>query len=256
MCLILFAWQPDTEFPLVVASNRDEYHARESEPATFWKTHPEVLAGRDLEANGTWMGTTRQGRFAAVTNFREALPITASSLKSRGALVEAFLIGQTHPLAYAEHVSANADAYRGFNLLIGDKNTLVYVSNRGKKLTVLDAGIYGLSNHLLDTPWPKVVAGKTHLQRALSHSPNEAHLLHMLSDVQIATDDTLPDTGVGIERERMLSPIRLISPNYGTRVSTVLIRHQHGTQRFSERRWNADGTESETLRYLLGPAQP
>lgn len=231
MCLIALAWQAHPDYPLVVAANRDEFHARAAAPARFWPEAPAVLAGRDLAAGGTWMGVTRDGRFAALTNVRE--PGRAQGSRSRGLLVSKYLLSDALPLAYAEAVMAAGDDYSGFNLLVGDAATLVICSNRGTPPTVLAPGVYGLSNHLLDSPWPKVVRAREALRAQVAgrggtvaggvSGPDLASLLQLLADDAAAPDQELPDTGVGLAMERMLSSPFIRSAVYGTRSSTVLL---------------------------------
>ena len=202
MCLIALAWQAHPDFPLIVAANRDEFHARAAAPARFWPEAPWLLAGRDLDAGGTWMGVTRDGRFAALTNFRE--PLAAKGKRSRGFLVSEYLLSWADPIAYADSVRAEGGHYSGFNLLVADGERLVAVSNRGMAPTVLPPGVYGLSNHLLDTPWPKVRRARDAL-RATVRAPTVEGLMHLLADDAAAPDEELPDTGVGPVLERLLS---------------------------------------------------
>lgn len=220
MCLIALAWQAHPDFPLIVAANRDEFYQRPAAPARFWEDAPAVLAGRDLAAGGTWMGVTRQGRFAALTNYRE--PGAPAGARSRGLLVSAFLAGRESPADYAARVAGEGGEYSGFSLLLGTPDSLVAVSNRGLVPTALAPGVHGLSNHLLDTPWPKVEKAKAGLTAALQASAPDDTLFHLLADAEPAPEPALPDTGVGRDMERLLSPLFIRSPNYGTRVSTVL----------------------------------
>lgn len=237
MCLIALAWQVHPDYPLVVAANRDEFHARATAPARFWPGCPSLLAGRDLAAGGTWMGVAREGRFAALTNFRE--PQAAKGLKSRGLLVSEYLQSSAGPLDYAEAVMRQAEAYSGFNLLVADGESLVIASNRGMAPRRLPPGVYALSNHLLDSPWPKVERARRALQAELA-APGVAGLLHLLADDAAAPDEDLPDTGVGLALERLLSPPFIRSPGYGTRASTVLLAGRERL-RFVEQSFTAEG---------------
>lgn len=221
MCLILFAWQQHADYSLIVAANRDEYYSRPSAAADFWGDAPQILAGRDLQAGGTWMGVTRSGRFAALTNVREPLRPYSGNL-SRGELVSDFLTSEQTPQDYAVDVLARGDEYAGFNLLLGNVDSLLWVSNRADAPLTLNPGVYGISNHVLDTPWPKVVTGKLRFS-GLLQNPDYLHLLDLLQDSTSAEEGTLPDTGVGLEMERLLSPMFIRSPLYGTRASTVLL---------------------------------
>jgi uncharacterized protein with NRDE domain len=220
MCLIVLAWQAHPDFPLVLAANRDEFHHRATAPARFWPEAPELLAGRDLVAGGTWLGVTRSGRFAALTNYRE--PGAPRGECSRGLLVSSFLQGDAEPMTHAQAVMAEADRYSGFNLLLGEGGELVVLSNRGMPPRRLAPGVHALSNHLLDTPWPKVEKAHAGLA-AQQAAPDVDSLLRLLADADPAPDEYLPDTGVGLEMERMLSPLFIRSPRYGTRASTVLL---------------------------------
>lgn len=225
MCLILFAYDAHPEYRLVLAANRDEFHARPTAPAAPWEDAPWVVAGRDLRGGGTWLGVTRRGRWAALTNYRDARE-HAPDAPSRGHLVADYLLGEEPPAAYLAAVHSGAEAYNGFNLLVGDRESVHWYSNRaaggGRPLA---PGVYGLSNHLLDTPWPKVTRGKEALSRILSGAGRAEPdaLLELLLDGTYAADHELPDTGVGIERERMLSSLFIASPEYGTRSSTALL---------------------------------
>ena len=235
--MIFLAFGRHPEHPLVVAANRDEFYDRPTVAAASWVDHPQVMAGRDLAAGGTWLGVTDDGKFAAVTNFRE--PGAPAGPLSRGALVADFLIGHLRPQTYLETVSANADKYSGFNLLIGHfgtTNELFYFSNRENKIRRLKPGIYGLSNHLLNTAWPKVsLGGQRFAELVAAPDSKNADYFDLLSDETLADDADLPDTGVGPEREKVLSPIFVRTPVYGTRSSTLVMFNNDGTWSFEER---------------------
>jgi uncharacterized protein with NRDE domain len=235
MCLILFAWKMHENFPLVLAANRDEFHERPSAPAAFWEDAPDLLAGRDLREGGTWLGITREGRLAALTNYRDPTSLKIGA-PSRGRLVCDYLRGREIPEAYLLRIAPDADLFNGFNLLVGDPERLFCFSNRGARER-LDPGIYGLSNRLLDTPWPKVERGKTALLALLAgkQDPSPETLFDLLTDRTRPPDDRLPDTGVGLAWERILSPLFIESPVYGTRSSTVLLIDRRGDVTFAER---------------------
>ncbi len=233
MCLILLAWRAHPDYPLVVAANRDEFFSRRTAAADFWEDASEVLAGRDLEAGGTWLGITRQGRFAALTNFRDPARIRQGA-PSRGDLVSRYLRGSEPPQAFLQTLAPVAANYSGFNLVFGDRDSLWYFSNCGEGAGQLAAGIYGLSNHLLDTPWPKVARGKSALGAALLALPDEGPLFSLLRDERIAPDDTLPRTGISLEWERLLSAAFISARGYGTRSATVLLMNASGNVRFIE----------------------
>lgn len=238
MCLILFAYRSHPKYRLILAANRDEFYARPTAQLDFWDDYPDVLAGRDLEQMGTWMGVTNRGRFAAITNFRNPQSMKPQS-PSRGKLVSDFLTGKMSPKTYLEQLAVTANCYNGFNLLVGDTDQLYYYSNHGNDICCLGPGIYGLSNHLLDTPWPKVAHGKKQLTRLVQgyDDPPDETLFSLLQDQTEATDEKLPDTGVDIAWERILSPIFITSPDYGTRSSSVLKIDLKGKMRFSECTW-------------------
>lgn len=234
MCLILIACGTHPDFPLVVAANRDEHYIRPTAAAAFWSDHPHILAGRDLECLGTWLGVTRDGRFAALTNFRNPRA-RKSDAPSRGRLVSGFLESKMEPRAYLERIAPSASSYNGFNLLLGDVNELLCFSSHTAAVQQLRAGVYGVSNHLLDTPWPKVTRGKQRLRAAMAHEPSAEALLDLLYDSEPAREDELPDTGVGAGVERILSPALIVSDRYGTRASTAVLFGRDGNVSFTER---------------------
>jgi len=223
MCFIVFAYQVHPSYRFIAAANRDEYYERPSSPVAFWEDAPQVLAGRDLKEGGTWMGITRGGKFAAITNFRDPMA-SKTNAPSRGQLVSNFLTGSESVASYVNKIFRQAQKYNGFNLICGDHKDLFVYSNRGK-IEKLEAGIYGLSNHLLDSPWPKVIKGKRALSEAMNKkgSDLETALFKILSDHKMAPVHKLPSTGVDLEWERLLSSIFIESPSYGTRSSNVLL---------------------------------
>lgn len=246
MCLILIAWQVHPDYPLVVAANRDEFFSRPTAAADFWPQAPNLLAGHDLEAGGAWLGITRQGHFSALTNFRDPAQNMPGRL-SRGALVAGFLSGNATPERYLE--SIDGGAYNGYNLLLADNRNLWWTSNVSGEKRRLAPGIYGLSNHLLDTPWPKVGAGKTALTQALDALPDERPLFQLLADSSVHPDHRLPATGVPLEWERLLSAAFVKSPGYGTRSSTVITLRRDGWLNFDEQTWLADAQPGPRVRY-------
>jgi uncharacterized protein with NRDE domain len=221
VCLILLVWQGHPRYPCIIAANRDEYHERATEPAHWWPDRARIFAGRDLSAGGTWLGITRSGRFAALTNYR-APSQRRTDAPSRGALVTRILESDdsvADELKVLRRVGAD---YNGFNLLFSDGERLgVYESARGEGRE-LGPGVYGLSNHLLDTPWPKVQHAKARLQAALRHMTDPTAALALLRDDLPALDDELPRTGVSLEWERLLSSAFVRGIDYGTRCSTVV----------------------------------
>ncbi len=243
MCLILFAHRVHPGFPLIVAANRDEFHGRPAAAADFWDSPAGVLAGKDLEAGGTWLGVSRAGRFAAVTNFTEDPPDPLPP-RSRGALVSDFLAdAELDPERYLLGVAQHAQEYRAFNLLVGDAESLWYYSNRIAKPRQLEPGTYGLSNHLLDTEWPKVRQGKSALtvfEEAESH-PDIQTLLNLLADETRPSDAELLAAGLDPERMRRAAPCFIRGDVYGTRASTVVLMRQDGTIAFTEVGFGPEG---------------
>lgn len=225
MCLIIFAWKVIPGMPLIAAANRDEFYQRPASAAGWWEDHPDIYAGRDLQAGGTWLGVTRAGRFAALTNVR-APSEKRPDAPTRGKLVSDYLSGSLTPEQYIEQIRPGAAAYNGFNLLIGDRDTLLWYSNKGdedpRNGKPLGYGVYGLSNALLDTPWPKVTRAKAQFASLLCQGAPEETFFELLSDSTRANDCRLPSTGISLEWERVLSSIFICSPNYGTRASTVV----------------------------------
>jgi uncharacterized protein with NRDE domain len=251
MCLIALAWQAHPAYRLIVAANRDEYFRRPAAPADFWDDHRKVLAGRDLEAGGTWLGITLDGRFAALTNYRNPAD-RRTGVPSRGALVADFLTGSARPAEYAKALEKRAASYNGFSLLVGNEGSLWFFSNRGSPPQRVPPGVHGLSNHLLDTPWPKVEKAKTALSAHLREPFDADIAFGLLSDTQRAPSQQLPSTGVSLELEERLSAIRILaSGGYGTRCSTVLCFGSAGRVEFHERSYREDGSASGTVSYRL-----
>lgn len=238
MCLILVAYRCHPGYRLLVAANRDEFYDRPATPLAFWDDAPQVMAGRDLKAGGTWLGITRTGRFAALTNYRDPTR-QAPNAPSRGRLVGDYLQSDEPARAYLDRLIQDADAYNGFNLLLGDAEGLFYYANYAGPARALEPGLYGLSNHFLDTPWPKVERSRAALRQLLNRHTDLApdELLQLLEDRTSAPDAELPHTGVSLEWERWLSPIFITAPGYGTRASTVLLARDCGNTRMIEVTW-------------------
>lgn len=251
MCLILFALHSHPELPLVLAANREERHARATAALAPWTDEPDILAGRDLVAGGTWLGLHRSGRFAAITNLREGIP-TTPALRSRGDLTRGFLCGKADAETYARHIYSEREHYAGFNLLIGDHGGLWYCAT-GAEPRRLQPGIYGLSNGLLDTPWPKVVNGKAALQSAMKNTANPADLLvelqAALTDRRQPPDHELPDTGIGLDVERTLGSCFIAGDEYGTRASTALLIDRNGIATVHERSFGPGGVAGDAKQY-------
>lgn len=252
MCILFFALKSHPEFPLVILSNRDEFYQRETRSAHFWTDYPDLLAGLDVQAGGTWLGVTRAGKFAAVTNYREK-PTPPQDYLSRGALVADYLKGQQTPQEYATKVQQQAIRYQGFNLILGSREDCYYVSNRNEQMLCLKDGIYALSNHLLDTAWPKVSWGKQLFRQRLrqNHPNHHQDLMEILQRREYFPDAELPDTGVGLELERVLSPLYVQTPIYGTRASTLVWSDAAGKIVFQEYTHASGQWGQEVKTYVL-----
>jgi uncharacterized protein with NRDE domain len=246
MCLILLSYDVHPVYRMVLAANRDEYYSRPTAPIAFHDDSPEILGGRDLKHHGMWLGVTRAGRIAAITNYRDQ-GVKISGAPSRGFLVRDFLAGDSSPRDYLEHVKSDKDRYHGYNLLIGDRSGLFYYSNRGDRIRKLTSGMYGLSNHLLNTPWPKIAKGKSGLDNLLNEKGkiNPENIFDLLKDGSVPPDHMLPDTGVGLEWERVLSPLFITSEFYGTRSSSIIFIEREGEITFMERTFIQDGGVSK-----------
>jgi uncharacterized protein with NRDE domain len=235
MCLIFISLRQHPQFPLLMAANRDEFYQRQTAVADFWPDHPHVLGGRDLEAGGTWMGITRSGRISLLTNYRD-LGNLKTQAPSRGHLVSDYLLSQAQPEDYLKQIEPTAGQYNGFNVLVGTHTELFYLSNYKKGIAQLAPGLHGLSNHLLNTPWPKVARGKEKIAAVWQQPHVRAdEVFEVLFDDLRAPDDQLPDTGIGLERERALSSMFIKSPGYGTRCSTFISVDLHNHVFFAER---------------------
>jgi uncharacterized protein with NRDE domain len=247
MCLILFAWKCHPRYALAIAANRDEFHERPTREAGFWPDAPSLFAGQDLRAGGTWLGITLDGRFAAVTNYRDGRKGEQAGKRSRGDLPVQFLLGAQTAEAYCNALPGSAEEYNGYNLLACDGQELWYYGNRGGAPQALGPGLYGLSNRLLDTPWPKVERGKAGLAGWLTQEgAGPEGLLQVLAQPDTAPDHLLPDTGVPLDWERRLSAIRIDSPGYGTRSSAVWLREGE-VWRGADRHYAPDGTWRDRL---------
>lgn len=239
MCLVVVAFRVDADYPLIVAGNRDEFHARPARDAAWWPDEPDVLGGRDLQAGGTWLGLHRAGRFATVTNYRDADQPSAR-LRSRGELVSGFLTSALSPAEYLQTIAA--DDYAGFNLLVSDTQTLAYLSNRGGGLRELPAGVYGLSNATLDSPWEKVERSKSLLQRLVAAgSSNETELMRLLADRQKGPASEVRSDRLPFATAHAITAPFIVLPDYGTRCSTVVRAAAAGNWTFLERRFDAAG---------------
>ena len=254
MCTILFSYKATPGYQLILAANRDEFTNRQTEPLVYWQDSKGVLAGRDLQQGGTWLGLGLKGRIGAITNFRE--PQRGSTeYPSRGEIVSNYLAAKGSGANFQKELETKASKYRGFNLLFGTSDTIYYYSNRAETMLQLEPGIYGLSNHLLDSDWPKVTRGKTLLARVLTKTVFTAEdIFSILSDNHQPEEKLLPDTGIGKVWERLLGSIFITSEMYGTRSSAVITIKDDGYTEFRERTfvhradgWQADGEKFYSL---------
>lgn len=257
MCLILLALRKHPNYKLILAANRDEDYERPSKPPHFWKDVPHLLGGRDLVAGGTWLGITRKGRIAAVTNYRDPVSVKPNA-PSRGKLVSDFLARDLDPASYLDLLRREKGLYNGFNLVLGDRKRITWCSNRSDEETSLDAGVYGLSNHLLDTPWPKVVRAKALFEQILRTGKDLSveSVFRLLKDRTVAPDDKLPRTGVPLEWERILSPIFITSPTYGTRSSSIVLIDKEDRVTFVDRTYNGspEPVSASEYHFVLEPS--
>jgi uncharacterized protein with NRDE domain len=250
VCLILISYGQHPDYPVVIAANRDEFYNRPTDPADYLQGKPYVLAGRDLQKGGTWLGVDLQGRIAAITNYRDP-SADKPDAKSRGSLVLDFLIQQQPANDYLSRHQCERYNYNGFNLLVYDSSGLYCLSSLTGGIQSLSAGLYGISNDLLDAPWPKVEKGKNELDRLLNtdNTVNSDEIFKILSDRTVFADALLPDTGIGLDWERILSPIFVHSQTYGTRSSTVVVIDKNGMLTFAERSFDENGGITSTLKY-------
>lgn len=256
MCLLALAWKTHPRWQLVMAGNRDEFHARPTAPLAAWPAPDDgVLAGRDLRSGGSWAGLGAGGRMAVVTNVRD--PQARQTGPSRGALVADYLRADTPAAAFAAALAVRAPALAPFNLLLADRDSCQFLGNHPQARQLLAPGVHGMSNGALDAPWPKTVRLKAALQVWIDHHDDDlAPLWQALADDTRADDSALPDTGIGLERERWLSSAFIRSPEYGTRASTIIALDAHGQGFIHERRFDADGSCSGQTRLSTATAGP
>lgn len=258
MCLLVLAWQAHPRYGLVVAANRDEFHERPAAPLAKWPVPGDILAGRDLRAQGTWLGLDRRRRFGVITNFRE-LQRPRPDAPTRGALIPDYLRGTASAASFLTRLQPDASRYSGFNLLLSDGDSLWYASNRAEQFArPLPPGVYGLSNEFLDTPWPKLRRVRRRFEAWLG-DPSQtgaSGLFALLDDRATATaDEELPRTGVPLEWERVLSAPFVLHPDYGTRASTVLLLEPSGAGYLAERRFDAQGVLMGETEFTLVAGQ-
>lgn len=248
MCLILFS-NNHPDYKLIIAANRDEFYNRPTKKADFWADQPGMLAGKDVEAGGTWMGITTKGRISMLTNYRDLSRIKENA-PSRGHLVSDFLTGEKNANIYLTEVERNGDNYNGFNLICGTPDELWYYGNYQKGVHQVSSAVHGLSNAVLNTSWPKVEKGKRKLTELLNREPITTEgLFSVLLDDHQAKDNALPDTGVGLEKERVLSPMFIKSPGYGSRCSTAILIDKTNKVTFAERTYDPTDYTYDTVEY-------
>ncbi|MGB3725176.1 MAG: NRDE family protein [Glaciecola sp.] len=247
MCILFIAVNQHPKFPLIIAANRDEFHQRPTLTSHFWPSHTDVLAGKDLSAGGTWMGINQNGRIAALTNIRAPGKERLNAI-TRGELVTNFLTTQTDVTDYLNTLQNTHLKYNGYNLLFGELNQLHVYNSFENKAYKLDDGVYGLSNASLNSPWPKIDAGRDALANYCQHANilSREHLFELLKSQQAAHDDELPNTGIPIEWERKLSSIFIQSADYGTRSSTVLLIDNNNHCFWEERTFNSNAEMTDT----------
>ena len=255
MCTVLFSFKTHSDYPLILASNRDEFYERPTTPAAFWDEDSDLLAGRDLKECGTWLGITKTGRIATLTNFRAPASMRDDA-PTRGKLVSNFLLSGNNPETYFDDMQFKAHEYNGFNLIFGYVSALYYFSNKDHgSCRKVEPGLYGVSNDLLDTPWPKVDRGKKLLSDVIARgeSVTAESIFDVLADSFQPDDSLLPDTGVGLKWERILSPLFVQSPVYGTRFSTVIMVDTKNRVSFTERAFQSrpDQYTERTFEFTL-----
>ncbi len=240
MCLINFHLNNHSKYKLVMAANRDEEYSRPTKEAHYWEEHPHILGGRDLRGMGTWLGITKSGRISALTNIRNTKELLSTHQKSRGHLVSGYLTGNQNPSDYLNDISKTGSDYAGFNLLVGSQDEVFYLNNYDNEVIKVDNGLHGLSNHHLDTPWPKVVKGKEGLKNIMENDDGDIDaLFRLLRDNDTAENKDLPDTGLSKEIETNLSPLFINMDKYGTRCSTVILIDHENNVTFVERTYSA-----------------
>jgi len=246
MCLIVFSYKNHSKYPFIFAGNRDEFYSRPTRTAHFWDTKPQILAGKDLKAGGTWLGISKTGEFAALTNYRD-LNHPRNREKSRGELIPYILTTSEPEKQAVKNIISNGDQYDGFNMIAGNTDKLFYLSNIRESYEPIKPGVYGLSNAFLDTPWPKTEQSKKDFSNAiLGNNPDEEAIFRFLKNPKTYPSDQLPNTGLTPEMEKAISPVFIETDKYGTRCSTLLMIDNNGQVTFIERTFPVDEQNSET----------
>lgn len=253
MCLLFLSYKTTPGYKLVVAANRDEFLQRPTAPLDFIDQQKSILAGLDLQCGGTWLGVNRDGKIAALTNYREG-GMQLENAPSRGEILRSYLDSKISAVDFLDELSGKASLFNGFNLILGEGDDLFYYTNRKKNYARLEPGFYGLSNHLLDTPWPKVVRGKELLKAVMVDTDlvETEKIFAQLRDGHRPQDGLLPDTGIGQEWERLLGTIFIDIPGYGTRSSAVITVGDDGVTAFTEMTYHLEGgREAEVAQVFL-----
>jgi len=251
MCVIFFAYKVHSKYDLILAANRDEFFDRPAGKASFWSDAPDILAGRDLKEGGTWLGVTKTGRLAGLTNFRNPKK-RKKSASSRGEILKNFLENQTKSQPFMDQLTKKIEQYNDFNLLLKEQEEFYYYSSLRGKGEKLNPGIYGLSNHFIDTPWPKVVSGKEKLSQIISMATSKnlpESLFFLLKDKSDPIEKDLPQTGLTLEWEKILAPIFVANPVYGTRASTIILFDKQKRISFWEKTFNEKQEEVEKVNF-------
>lgn len=262
MCLVLFAKKEWKGFPILILANRDEFFERPAKAAEFWKDEPSLLAGRDLTSNGTWLGVTRKGRISFVTNRRDMREPKLESPISRGKLVENFLKSNLRPSDYEKQLFTDLHRYEGFNLFLFDHTETICISNKGHGTISIEPGVHTLSNAFWNTDWPKTKRLRESFEAIRKNHPSSDSRLPVelffgiLNDNQLVSDAVLPDTGIGPQREKLLSSIRISLPGYGTRVSTILAISDEGKCFFYEKTFEEPFSKDGTIVSFQFPLEP
>ncbi len=251
MCLIFLSYKQHKDYPLIILANRDEFYNRPTLAANYWAENPTILAGKDLEGGGAWMGVTKNGYLALLTNYRDVANIK-SNAPTRGKLVSNYLAGEFNPKEYLLALSKSGENYNGYNLIVGSFNDPWYYSNYGTKIAQLGTGLYGLSNALLDSKWPKIESGKAALAPLLTTPKlDKEALFNVMTNQQKAEDNSLPHTGLSIEKERAISSRFINIKGYGTRCTTLIIMDKNGNLEFTERQYVNGIVTGEDSQYLF-----
>ena len=248
MCLIVFAYKVHPDYKFILTANRDEFYERPTSAANWWEDQSDILGGRDLKAGGTWMAVNKNGRFAALTNYRDIQNIR-NDARSRGDLPTDFLARHMSAKGYAKTVVETGAEYNGFNLLVMDHNALCHVSNYENKVNELEPGIYGLSNALLDTPWPKVQKAKADFEDLIKGDFGPDDLLQVMTDEATAPDSDLPQTGLPLEMEKALSAMCIRTHNYGTCCTTAMTMGYDGKVAYQEKSYPVGNRHDEVVRF-------